>query len=363
MLYTVALTLIERVGAVRGTALIETFGTAEAIFRVPFEELVGRGVAPNLAQNVVEGRGVALSRADEIVAHCGRVGIAILTKNHPEYPNLLRECADAPLVLYVRGYVNFNQGEWVSVVGTRKATAQGVEDSARFVADVAQAFPKAVIISGLAFGIDKAAHQAAISNNLKTVAVMAGWVDDIVPRTNIPLARSILEKGGAIVSDMPWGTVISRGNFLSRNRIIAGLSHCTMIVESAAKGGSLVTADIALSYDREVFAMPGRSEDSSRQGTNMLIKSSKAILYQDISDIAQSMGWQRANFSPANPASLNPYLRETFAALPDTEPFTLDHTSETLSITTAEASSRLMALESQGFIKSVKGRLYQKAKF
>lgn len=192
---------------------------------------------------------------------------------------------------------------------------------------------------------------------------MAGWVDDIVPRSHYELARKIINQNGAIISDMPSGTVIQGSNFLSRNRIIAGISSATIVVESAAKGGSLVTADIAISYDRELFAIPGRIDDTEHQGTNVLIKSNKAILYQDISDIAQALAWVRATFTPQNPSSLPEYLRQTFESISDTEPFTLDEICSQIGISISEASSRVIQLEIRGFIKSIQGRMYQKAKY
>lgn len=363
MIYDIALTLIDKIGPRTASTLLEAFSSAQAIFEADRQLLEEIQVGGSIIKSLLQNRDAALSNAAAIIEQCSRIGVVILAKSSAEYPKLLAQCPDAPNVIYVRGYVDFNMGKFISIVGTRAATQQGIAQTQTMVQDIALSYPDAVIVSGLAFGIDKAAHVAAIENRLKTVAVMAGWVDDIVPRAHYAVARKIINQNGAIISDMPPGTVIQGSNFLSRNRIIAGLSSATIVVESAAKGGSLVTADIALSYDRELFALPGRIDDIERQGTNMLIKSSKATLYQDISDIAQTMNWVRATFHKQYPSNLPQYLRQTYEAIPDTEPFTLDALCSATGITISDASSRVMQLEILGFVKTIQGRMFQKAKF
>lgn len=362
-MYDIVLTLIERIGPKTAASLVEMFGSAEGALSRSYEELTSAGVSSSIAHCITREQNYARARA--IIEQCRTSGIRILVRGSEHYPQLLAECPDAPHVLYVRGDLNFNCGKWMSVVGTRRASSIGLHATECLVADYAAAFEDGVIVSGLAFGIDKAAHVAAMAHRLPTVAVMAGWVDDIVPRSHYYVARRILAQGGAIVSDMPPGTIISGGNFLSRNRIIAGLSHLTVVAESAAKGGSLVTADIASSYDRELFAMPGRPDDVGYEGTNLLIKSNKAILYQNVGDIAQAMGWQRAapSRTQVDPRVLPVYLMDVFVNMPDTEPTTLDEVCSRLSISVGDASSRMVQLEVRGFIKSLQGKLYQKAKF
>lgn len=363
MIYDVALTLIDKIGPKTIIALIEQFGTAHNIFSCGYDSLLQAGVSTKVAQLITSNRDQAMVRAQEIINHCATVKIAILVRNSDDYPKLLAECPDAPHLIYVRGYVNFNKGKWVSIVGTRDASAEGLARTGTIVNDLATSYDDAVVVSGLAFGIDKAAHTAALDCNVPTVAVMPGWVDDITPRSHYALARRILSQGGVIISDMPPKTVITGGNFLSRNRLIAGLSHCTIVVESGAKGGSLVTADMAIGYDRELFALPGQIDQAKYQGTNMLIKSSKATLYQDISDLAQTMSWKRVSVEPLNPSRLPDYLFDAFSIMPDTEPVTLDFISDSLEMSVSEASSRMIQLELNGYVKSIKGRMYQKAKF
>lgn len=341
----IALTLLPKVGPKTAAELIERYGDARAaIDHSPF------------------GGKADYDRAGYILQVATHKGIRILVRGTEDYPELLAECADAPHVLYVQGSLAVNRGRWVAVVGTRKATASGTAATHRMVGDLAASFDDLVVVSGLAFGIDKAAHLAAMEFGRPTVAVMAGWVEDVVPPTHHYIARRILHAGGAIVSDMPPGTIIKPGNFLSRNRLIAGLSHATVVAESAAKGGSLVTADIAASYDRPVFAVPGRSDDPLSSGTNTLIKSSRAILYQSPSDIASELGWRCAD-APTVAAvehSLSGELLALYQKLPLGTPFTLEEVTELMGWPIHEASSRVMALEVRGAVHSLPGRLFEK---
>lgn len=366
ILHDLALTLVPRLGPKKVAQLIDVFGSAERVLSSSSDELRAAGLIPSMISILQQGAPYAL--AEHIIEICAAKGIRIVVRGTPNYPQMLSECPDAPHVLYIHGDLDFNSGKWISIVGTRKATVVGANYVNEIVRSMHLGFSDLVVVSGLAFGIDKAAHTAAMDNGVPTVAVMAGWVEDIVPQSHHYVARQILTKGGAIVSDMPPGTIIRGGNFLSRNRIIAGLSHATIVAESGLKGGSLVTADIASSYNRPVFAVPGRSEDENFAGTNALIKSSRAILYQDTSDLATELGWRRetvvrASENPAVTGSLTGAMLALFTAMPDTEPVTLEEMAERCELPLHTASSILMALETRGLIKSLQGRLYQKAKY
>lgn len=365
IIHDIAITLFDRLGSKTVATLIELYGSAEVALTKSYDRLIEDGVSKAVALSMtnLETRQAAKSRASAILEKCQKNGIRILVHGQQYYPELLGQCPDAPHVLYVRGDLDFNFGKWISIVGTRKATRLGIDATELLVQDFAMSYSDGVVVSGLAFGVDKAAHQAALKFGIPTVAVMAGWVDDIVPSSHLNLAREILSSGGAVISDMPPETVIRGSNFLSRNRIIAGLSHLTLVAESAAKGGSLVTADIAVSYDRELFAMPGRSSDPQYAGTNLLIKSCKAQLYQDISDIAQAMNWTRGNRPVVHSTDLSAYQAALYNAMPDTAPTTLDEMSQALGLSLGETSSRMIQLEGLGFIKSLQGRLYQKTKY
>lgn len=361
--HDIALTLLPRIGPKTAGELIAYFGSAENVLRTPYSDLIASKVQPSIARILRECS--TWDAAEQIIEICASRSVHILVKGDERYPELLSMCLDAPHVLYVMGSAEFNSGKWAAVVGTRKATVEGVAAAQNLVKDIASCWGDSVIVSGLAFGIDKTAHLAAMDAGLKTVAVMAGWVEDIVPPTHHYIARRILNSGGSVVSDMPPGTVIVGSNFISRNRIIAGLAHLTVVAESAAKGGSLITADIASSYNRPIFAIPGRSSDSSFAGTNALIKSNKAIMYQDLSDIAAEMGWERPHIATAQSrsAALPDYLLRVFEFMESNELYTLDAIAENCLLPLPAASSALIALELRGFIKTMQGGLYQKTRY
>lgn len=349
------------------SALLERFGTSRAVMQASASELAAVGLSAKLIGAITSGETTV--RANEIMTQCQSSGIRIVTRDCDAFPQQLRECADAPHVLYVRGEgVDFNRGRWLSVVGTRGATPTGITACDCLVRDAAILYPDTVIVSGLAFGIDKAAHVAALKYGIKTVAVMAGWVDDIVPRSHYYLARQILEAGGAIVSDMPPGTVIDRGNFISRNRIVAGLSPATIVVESAARGGSLITADLADSYNKQLFAMPGRVGDPATDGTNALIYSNKATMYHSMQQVAQALHWAEPGVAAAahqaprvDTATLHPRLLTLYNILPDDGHLAVDQIADIADIPIYEASSLLLKLKSLHLVDVDEYRLYYKS--
>ncbi len=364
-IYTIALSLTEGVGGRTLPRLAELFGSPRAVLEAPSEALEAAGITPALVRSLVSSPGGALERARALSDFCRGQGVRILVRGSEGYPAELLECSDAPWVLYVRGEVDFNAGRWLSVVGTRNATPHGVSACDRMIRDIALNFPDAVIVSGLAFGIDKAAHLAALKYGLKTVAVMAGWVDDIVPRSHYGLARQILAAGGAMVSDMPPGTIIRGGNFLSRNRIVAGLGSATVVVESAIRGGSLVTADLASSYEKALFAHPGRTDDPASEGTNALIHSNKAEMYHSVEDVAQALRWRRSTPVLSSAADtrgrLSEKLQRVLDILPagaDADHFDLEQAAEWLGVELHEASSLLGQLMARGLVACDPYRLY-----
>ncbi|WP_300728972.1 DNA-processing protein DprA [uncultured Rikenella sp.] len=352
MKQSIALSLVEGIGSRHMRKLLDTFGSAAAVMEADIEQLMSAGLPLRLAQRVASHASEA--RARSVLDLCERTGVRVLTSEMDAFPRAFAECPDAPCVLYVRGDIDFNNGHWLSVVGTRNATPGGTAATERVVRDLSLRSSDTVIVSGLAFGIDKAAHVAALKYRLRTVAIMAGWVDDIVPRSHYYLARQILESGGAIVSDMPPGTVIDRGNFLSRNRLIAGLSAATIVVESAARGGSLVTADIASSYHKELFALPGPIDAPASEGTNMLIRSNKAILYQSAEDVWDTLNWSteppRATTEAPSLSALTERQRMAYEAFPERQRLDAETLADLWQVPLWEASSLVGQLRAKGLV-------------
>lgn len=237
-------------------------------------------------------RSDALYRARQEYEFTSRHSVRVLSLADDDYPWLLGETPDAPVTLYVLGTADLNSQHSASVVGTRRPTQYGLDFCGRFCSDLGGYFPDINIVSGLAYGIDAAAHIAALENGLPTIAVMAHGLDIIYPAGNRELARRIVKNGGAIISEYPSGSTPYAGRFLERNRIVAGLSQLTVVVESALKGGAMSTANLAFGYDREVMALPGRICDEVSAGCNHLIRKEKAHLLTAAADVIELMGWQ-----------------------------------------------------------------------
>lgn len=231
-----------------------------------------------------------LETANEEVRWARATGTRILYIRDREYPRRLRECPDAPVILFCKGNCCLNPSRAVAVVGTRKATGYGRNQCRRMIESLAALSDKPVVISGLAYGIDITAHLSALEFGLQTIAVLPTGMDSIYPQPHRRHASAIIENG-ALVTDFPKGSAPMAATFLKRNRIIAGMSDATVLVESAARGGGLITARTALSYSREVFALPGRVGDPYSEGCNRLIEANGAALISGSGSIAAAMGW------------------------------------------------------------------------
>lgn len=227
----------------------------------------------------------------------------------PTYPRRLLECEDAPLMLYGYGTLDLNDCRMVGIVGTRHATPYGIDFVHNFIDDLASKVSNLVIVSGLAYGIDIAAHRAAIKANVPTIGVMATGMQTIYPSEHRTDAQSMVNAGGALITEYGHLTPIHKGNFVARNRIVAGMCDCLVVIESAEKGGALITANLAVGYNRDVFAVPGRINDTYSAGCNRLIAGSMAMLIRNAEDLCRAMHWPmretRGEELPSLPIELN----------------------------------------------------------
>lgn len=239
-----------------------------------------------------EEREAALFRARKEVEYARCHNIRILYLSDVDYPERLSHIPDAPVVLYMVGECDLDAPHTVSIVGTRRCTPYGRNFTEDLVKDMAAYYPDLTIVSGLAYGIDAAAHTAALEADVKTIAVVAHGLNSIYPAQHTELARCIVKCGGCIISEYPSGTPAHRGNFLARNRIVAGLSPLTIVAESEVKGGAMSTARHANDYDRQVMALPGRNCDKTSSGCNFLIRRNLASLVERAADVVELMGWQ-----------------------------------------------------------------------
>jgi DNA processing protein len=289
-LYLMALTQVPSLSLTNLHLLIDELGSASAIYENR-KDL--KQVMPSASKKFLDGMGdfcSFLARAEEELEFCRKGKIECLGINDEAYPERLRGCSDAPVLLYYRGTINLNSRHIVSMVGTRQITNYGKDLCSSFIQDLKRLCPDAIVVSGLAYGVDVNCHRAALEEGLETVGVLAHGLDQIYPRLHRETAKQMVSQGGLLTEFMSK-TPIDKRFFVQRNRIVAGLSDAVIVVESATKGGSLITADIALSYDRQVWAFPGRIYDSHSSGCNKLIFSNCATLLTGAEDFCLAMGW------------------------------------------------------------------------
>ncbi len=295
-----------------------------------------------------------------------------LFKNHvralsikdKDYPFLLKQCIDAPVVLYVMGDLDINEHykSVISIVGTRNSSIYGENSCRKLIEELSVHYPNTTIVSGLALGIDSVAHRASLQSKLKTVAVLAHGLDMIHPTSNFSLAQDILASGGALVSEYPSATSVFRHHFLARNRIVAGISTATILIESPAKGGSMMTASLANDYDRSVFALPGRINDINSEGCNNLIKSSRAQLISSLADMEYELGWEKElSLTQLFEPDLAGVEKRIYDCFEGATELSSEEIIQRLGIDASQFYQSITMLELQGCIKSVRGNLYIKS--
>lgn len=289
-LYMMALTQVPAMSLTNLHLLVEELGSASAIYENRRDL---QGLLPSASQRTLDALADLtshLGRAEEELEFCRKGKIQCLGLGDEAYPQRLKDCPDAPILLYYRGTADLNAQHIVSMVGTRQITSYGKDLCRSFVRDLKLLCPDALVVSGLAYGVDVNCHRAALEQDLETVGVLAHGLDQIYPRHHRETAKQMLSQGGLLTEYMS-GTPIDKRNFVQRNRIVAGMADAVIVVESATKGGSLITADIALSYDRQVWAFPGRIHDTYSSGCNKLIFSNSASLLTGAEDFCLAMGW------------------------------------------------------------------------
>lgn len=288
-----ALSLNDRLSAANKRRLLNLTGSAADLFQDSdiLYDFAPSEFVPHLKETLFSSA-VMERVADSLNFIEKNPQIKLIQYDSPDYPQLLSECDDAPLMLFYIGNVQALNGPHIlSMVGTRKCTQYGKDLCGCFCSDLAKLMPDAIVVSGLAYGIDGNSHQAALNNNLRTVGVLAHGLDSIYPVEHRNLARKMIEQGGGLLSEYGPNTTPYKPNFISRNRIIAGMSYATVVVESGVKGGSLITAEFANDYVRECFAFPQNVFCTQSAGCNMLISRNMAHLITSASDFTDIMGW------------------------------------------------------------------------
>ena len=359
LLYQIALTRVPNIGDVHAKALIHIYGNAADVFKAPKKQL-----------EKIEGIGTVRMRSlksftdfkacEDEISFIAKYKISPLFITDNAYPKRLLHCYDSPALLYFRGTADLNASKIVSVVGTRNYTEYGKHICETFIEELKN--ENILIVSGLAFGIDTIAHKIALKNGLDTIAVLAHGLDRIYPTQNKPLAKHMTTQGG-LLTEFSSDTNPDRENFPKRNRIVAGMCDALIVIESGKKGGSLITAELANSYNKDVFAIPGRVTDAKSEGAHYLIRNNKASLITSTDDLLDMMNWkpqvpkkkiQRELF-----IELSPEERVIMEILQLQEQTPIDDIYLKSKLSSSSVASALLSLEMHGVVVAMPGKVYR----
>lgn len=358
--HQIALTQLPQIGDIMAKKLIDHFGSASAIFKAGKQEL----------ENVPEigiARASAIrqfhdySRVDKEISFIEKYGIQPVFYTSAQYPQRLQHCYDSPVMLYFKGDADLNAGRIINVIGTRSPGEYGKAICAKIVEDLAA--HQVMVVSGMAYGIDIIAHKTSLTAGIPTVGVLAHGLDRIYPPQHKAIATEMLGNGGLLTEFMSE-TQPDKQNFPRRNRIVAGIADATVVIESGAQGGSLITADIANSYNRDVFAIPGRVGDPHATGCNALIRTNRAMLITSAADILQTMGWEQSVVAKPHPQ------QQLFVTLSEEEQHIvtlfngltekhIDEIRRQSHLPGSQIASLILQLEMQHVVRSLPGQKYQ----
>jgi DNA processing protein len=359
LVYKIALTLLHGVGEKTAKKLVAYCGGAEAVFKEK-KTAIGKISGINSSLDIPSLASEALKRAEEEIKFIQKQKINPLFYLDDEYPVKLKYCDDSPVMLYCKGNFEFSEQKIISIVGTRKATDYGKIITEKIVEGFVG--HDVLIVSGLAYGIDITAHKAALKFNIPTIGVLAHGLDRIYPPVHKPVSDEMLENGG-LLTEYLSGTNPDRENFPTRNRIVAGLADATLVTEAGVKGGALITAALASSYNRDVFAVPGKVGDAYSEGCNKLIKKNVAALIESADDVIEMMGWKKDEKKlPVQKqlfVELNSEEEKIVVLLKENGTMAIDHISLLSGITASKASAMLLNLEFSGVVKALPGKMFQ----
>lgn len=358
----IALTFVPKLGIKGAVHLLRCFGSAAAIYSASEEELRGRAeLNAEVARAIAGGKG--MREAEREMEYCRRHGITPVASTDGDYPPLLREICDYPAVIYVKGDTGALRRRAIAFVGTRRMTAYGSRMCEVLLRELAGLAPDAVVVSGLAYGIDSACHHAALTHGLATVGVLANALPSVTPAPHERLAASIVGNGGALVTELNSQTKQNGRYFVPRNRLIAGMCAATVVVESPEAGGAMVTARLAAGYDRDVLAVPGRVTDEFSRGTNALIFNRVAQPVMSAHDIVRELMWDTAAAASARQDDAAATLSDGERALLglfDGDPLTADVLQARSGLAPGALARLLMNMEFSGVLRRVNGNRYER---
>lgn len=363
VIFQLALTQVPQIGCVLARALTDAFGSASAIFHASKKALCRVDGISEIKASCIKGF-TDFSPCEKEWAFLEKHNIQLLFLTHEKYPKRLLNCYDPPTVLFYKGTANLNAGRIINIIGTRSQTDYGKAIVDKLVESIVP--HDIMVVSGMAFGVDTQAHKACVKNNVPTVGVLAHGLDTLYPPENAKLARHMLEQDGGLLTEFWSGTKPDKHNFPTRNRVVAGLSDATVVIETDIKGGSMITAELANGYNRDVFAFPGKVTDNKSKGCNDLIRRNKAGLITSCEELLDAMNWmpqpekkpkiQRSLF-----IELTPEQKIIVDLLNLYEHMHIDELNIKSGLNASTAAGALLTLELQGVVFSMPGKLYKLA--
>jgi DNA processing protein len=360
-LHGAALSFVKNLGPVAAKSLMAYLGSADQVFKTsPSKMATIPGIGEKRASQWDFDE--ALRLAEKELEFAAKHGIELIFYTDARYPKRLKNCGDSPILLYSKGKMELNMPKVISIVGTRNATDYGKQLCRQLIEELQQY--NVLIASGLALGIDVAAHKECLRLNVPTVGVLGHGLDRMYPSQNRATADKMLENGG-LLTEYPSGTIPDRENFPQRNRIVAGMADATVVIEAGLKGGALITAEIANSYNRDVFAFPGRLDDVYSEGCNFLIRNNKAALLTCVADLAFSLGWEKdENLKPTEQFMLPLDLTKDESLIFDIlqqhkAPLAIDELTIKANMPMSSLAMNLLNMEMQGYIRSLPGKTYR----
>lgn len=358
-LYQVALTMIPDLGAVRAKALIEKFGTARSVFHAKKKDIAStEGIGEVCARSLKDWQHFAAAEQELCFAETHGVELVFLTDAN--YPQRLFHCYDPPLLLYYKGNADLNHSRIVSIIGTRNHTEYGRQVTEELICALSQ--EQVMVVSGLAFGIDTIAHKTALQQGLPTIGVLGHGMDTMYPWQNRHLAKEMLLQGG-LLTEFGSGTKPDKHNFPRRNRIVAGMSDATIVIETASKGGSMITAELAHGYNRDLFAVPGRTTDAKSGGCLHLIRQQKASLLVSAAQLLETMGWREKKKVIKKQKELFIDLSENeqkiVSLLQQHEVLPIDAIYLLSKLSSSAIAASILSLEMQQLIIALPGKMYR----
>lgn len=360
LFYHIALTMVPNIGDVHARALIEHFGDAEKVFsarRSSLDHFPGIGQIRSKSIKSFKD----FQRVEDELRFIERYRLNVFRQTDTAYPKRLLHCYDAPFLIYYKGNADLNSRKILAVIGTRHPTDYGREMTGKIIEDIAQ--HDILILSGLAYGIDTLAHKTALKNKLSTIGVLAHGLDRIYPSANKLLAKEMTFHGG-LLTDFMSGTKPDKQNFPKRNRIVAGMADATLVIETQINGGSMITAELANNYHKDVFALPGRTTDTKSAGCNYLIRTNKAALITSGKDLVEFMNWdehpgKKKIIQKELFIELSPEEKTMMNIIGEKEVASIDEITARCNYSSSQIAAAILQLELHGLISTMPGKLYK----